>query len=150
MKLVVQSIYVWDFTNEHLWCDHALHTHLTLSFPRVINIKFLLHPHQKYYITQYEELGFSQLTQMKDDYTTNSHYPQLYSSLYKVGRMYFLNFSFKRRVFTGAQPVTKWSELHEPFRCNFAIFFSKPFTLQYKLKAWISFALQFQTFRLVM
>ena len=31
---------------------------LTLSFPRVINIKFLLQPHQKYYITQYEELGF--------------------------------------------------------------------------------------------
>ena len=32
---------------------------LTLSFPRVINIKFLLQPHQKYYITQYGELGFS-------------------------------------------------------------------------------------------
>ena len=27
--------------------------------PRVINFKFLLQPHQKYYITQYEELGFS-------------------------------------------------------------------------------------------
>ena len=32
---------------------------LTLPLPRVINIKFLLQPHQKYYITQYEELGFS-------------------------------------------------------------------------------------------
>ena len=33
-----------------------------------------LQPHQKYYITQYEELGFSTLTQMKDDYASNSHY----------------------------------------------------------------------------
>ena len=42
---------------------------LTLSLPRVINIKFPLQHHQKYYITQYEgELGFS-FTQMKDDYT---------------------------------------------------------------------------------
>ena len=32
---------------------------LTLSLPRVINVKFPLQPHQKYYITQYEELGFS-------------------------------------------------------------------------------------------
>ena len=40
----------------------------------MINLKFLLQPHQKYYITQYGELGFSYLTQMKDDYTTNSHY----------------------------------------------------------------------------
>ena len=32
---------------------------LTLSCPRVINFKFLLQPHQKYYITQYEEVGFS-------------------------------------------------------------------------------------------
>ena len=47
---------------------------VTLSFPRVINFKFPLRPHQKYYITQYEELGLSSLTQMKDDYTTNSHY----------------------------------------------------------------------------
>ena len=31
---------------------------LTLSLPRVINVKFLLQPHQKYYITQ-GELGFS-------------------------------------------------------------------------------------------
>ena len=37
------------------------------SHPRVINVKFLLQPHQKYYTTQYEELGFSSLTQMKDD-----------------------------------------------------------------------------------
>ena len=31
-------------------------------------------PHQKYYTTQYEELGFSSLAQMKYDCTTNSHY----------------------------------------------------------------------------
>ena len=48
-----------------------LKTLLSLSLPRAINLKFLLQPHQKYYITQYEELGFSYLTQMKDDYTTN-------------------------------------------------------------------------------
>ena len=32
---------------------------LILSLPRVIKFKFLLHSHQKYYITQYGELGFS-------------------------------------------------------------------------------------------
>ena len=57
----------------------------------MINFKFLLRPHQQYYITQYEELGFPQLTQMKDDFTTNSHY-LIYTFLFrKVGRMYFLN-----------------------------------------------------------
>ena len=33
-------------------------TVLTLSLPKMINFKFLLHPHKKYYITQYGELGF--------------------------------------------------------------------------------------------
>ena len=47
---------------------------LTLSLPRVINVKFLLQPHQKYYTTQYEELGCSWLTKLTNDYTTNSHY----------------------------------------------------------------------------
>ena len=48
---------------------------LTLSLPRVLIIfKFPLHPHQKCYNSQYDELGFSSLTQMKADYTTNSHY----------------------------------------------------------------------------
>ena len=46
---------------------------LTLSFPRVINFKFPLQPHQKYYITQYEELGVSSLSRIKDDHTSNSH-----------------------------------------------------------------------------
>ena len=49
-------------------------------FPRVINFKFLLQPHQKYHITQYEDLGFSYLNQMKDDYTTNFSLPLLYIS----------------------------------------------------------------------
>ena len=44
------------------------------SLPRVVNFEFVLQPHQKYYITQNEELGFSSLTQMKDDYTADSHY----------------------------------------------------------------------------
>ena len=38
---------------------------LTLSLPRVIYFKFLLQPHQKYYITHYEELGFSYLPRWK-------------------------------------------------------------------------------------
>ena len=42
--------------------------------PRVINLKFPLRPHQKYRITQCGELGFSELAQIKDYYTTNSHY----------------------------------------------------------------------------
>ena len=53
------------------------HTCLTLSLPsllRVISVKFLLHPPQKYYVTQYAELGFSLFTQLKDDSTTNSRY----------------------------------------------------------------------------
>ena len=63
--------------------------------PEVINFKFPLQPHQKYYITQYEECDFSKLTQMNDDHTTNSHYLILYISLQKVGRMHFLNFEVK-------------------------------------------------------
>ena len=47
---------------------------LIISLPRVINSKFPLQPHQKDNIIQYEDLGFSWLTRIKDDYTTNSHY----------------------------------------------------------------------------
>ena len=32
---------------------------ITVSLPRVINFKLPLQPHQKYYITQYEELDLS-------------------------------------------------------------------------------------------
>ena len=52
---------------------HAWQHDLTLSLLRVINVNFPLQPHHKYYITQYGELGFSWLSQMTDDYTTNSH-----------------------------------------------------------------------------
>ena len=46
------------------WQGHADNTEnewhaLTLSLPIVINVKFLLQPHQKYYTTQYEEHCFS-------------------------------------------------------------------------------------------
>ena len=68
---------------------------LTLSLPRAINVKFPLQPHQKYYITQHGELGFSSLTQMKDDNTTNSHYLTCTVSLWKVGGMYLLTLGVK-------------------------------------------------------
>ena len=42
-------------------------------------------PHQRYSITQYEELGFSSLTQMKDGYTTNSHYLTWENVLFELG-----------------------------------------------------------------
>ena len=54
---------------------------LTLSLSRVINFKLLLQPHQKYYITQYEELGFSSVTQIKDDSNIDSHYTFLLKGL---------------------------------------------------------------------
>ena len=41
-----------------------------LDLQMQIDSKFPLQPRHKYYITQYEELELSSLTQMKDDYTT--------------------------------------------------------------------------------
>ena len=72
-------------------------------YPNVINpftpksdqCPISLQPHQKYYITQYGELGFPQLTQMKDDFTTNSHSLAHAFLFRKVGRMYFLNLGVK-------------------------------------------------------
>ena len=61
----------------------------------MINLKFPLQPHQKYYNTQYEELGFSSLTQMNDDYTTNSRYITYTFSLSEVGRMHVLSLGVK-------------------------------------------------------
>ena len=46
----------------------------TLSLLRVTNVKLPLQLYQKYCITQYGELGYSQLTQMEHDYTANSRY----------------------------------------------------------------------------
>ena len=51
---------------------------LTLSLPRVINYKFLLQPHQQYYITQYGEPGSSHLTQVENDSATKFSLPHLY------------------------------------------------------------------------
>ena len=67
----------------------------TFSLLRVTNFNFPLQPQQKYYITQYEELGFSSLTQMKDECTTNSRYLSYAFSLSKVGRMYILSLEVK-------------------------------------------------------
>ena len=47
---------------------------VALSLLRVINFKFPLPPDQKYNVTQYGKLGFSYLSQMKDDYTADSRY----------------------------------------------------------------------------
>ena len=66
-----------------------------LNTKRVINFKFLLQLHQKYYITQYEELGFSYLTQMNDYYTDNSHY-RTYTFLFKrLGECTILTWEWK-------------------------------------------------------
>ena len=61
---LVRPDHIWGGPNP-LW--HRLHR------APVINTKFLPQPYQKYYITQYEELDFPYLTQIKDDYTRNSH-----------------------------------------------------------------------------
>ena len=61
----------------------------------MINFKFPLQPYQKYYITKYEELGFSKLIQMKEDRTTNSHYFTDTFLFWKVRRMYILNLGVK-------------------------------------------------------
>ena len=45
---------------------------LSLSLPIMIYFISPLQPHQKFKMTQYEELGLSWLIQMKDDFTTNS------------------------------------------------------------------------------
>ena len=76
----------------HVVCTDTLHTITVVSVihngTRISMVTFLtictadqfqfsMQPHQKYYITQYEQLGFSYLTQMKDEYTTNSQYLNL-------------------------------------------------------------------------
>ena len=68
---------------------------LTLPLPRVINFKFLPQPNHKYYITQYEELGFSSLSWMKHNYTSNSHYLTCTFLLKKVRRILFWNLGVK-------------------------------------------------------
>ena len=94
---------------------HSLCTSSTLFLPNVINVKIPLQPHQKYYITQFEELGFPWLTQV-NDCTTNSLY-LTYTFLFgKVGRIYFLNLGVKgwkhdskrrRRLFRIFEPSSR-------------------------------------------
>ena len=67
-----------------------------VSLPRGINLKFPLQPQQKYHITRYGELGFPWLTQMKDYYTTNSHYLTYTLLFRKAGRTYFLELGSER------------------------------------------------------
>ena len=75
-KFCLSFVWSWCWKGRTLACLQSLTTwnNSNLSLPKVINVKFPLQPHQKYHITQYEELGFSMLNQMEDDQTTNSHY----------------------------------------------------------------------------
>ena len=57
----------WNARDFIFWEGSESRIFLTLSLPRSIKFKFTLQSHQKYYITEVEELSFSQLTQMKDD-----------------------------------------------------------------------------------
>ena len=57
--------------------------------------KFPLQAHQGYYTTQYGELSFSSITQMKDDYVTNSHYLTHTPSLQLLGECTFVNLGVK-------------------------------------------------------
>ena len=75
-----KSVYYNSSKHARSVCLVASHTNLPRGFlvdpftAKSNNFKLLLQPCQKYYITQSEELGFSWLTQTKDDYTTDSHY----------------------------------------------------------------------------
>ena len=62
--------------------------------------KSILQPYQKYHIIQYEELGFPQLTQMKDDYTTTIPITSLCT-------LYFLNSGVKRLSSRDIWPIVQ-------------------------------------------
>ena len=62
----------------------------TLSLPKVINFKFPLLPHQQHHIAQFDDLAFHSLLWWRWPHYQFS-LTHLYSSLSKVGRMYFLN-----------------------------------------------------------
>ena len=66
----------------------------TLSLPRVINFKFLLQPHQNYYITQYGELRFIAHSDERWLYSQFLTTSLLHLSL-KNGRIYFLSLGVK-------------------------------------------------------
>ena len=84
------------FSGEQLVSDCAdIRSALTLSLPRVINFKFPLQPHQKYYITcSMKNFAFHRLLKWKWLYYQFS-LRHLYMYLEKVGRTYFLNLDVK-------------------------------------------------------
>ena len=86
-KLLLSHSYIFPFKGWENVLFELRSERVTLSLPGVINFKFPLQPHQKYYVTQYEELGCSYLTEMRDDYTTNCHYCTHTFLFRKVGKM---------------------------------------------------------------
>ena len=70
--LITELSVLWLYLIEMAGLPSLTLTYYPFNY-KGINFKFCLQPHQKYYIMQYEELGFSSLSQMKDDYTTNLH-----------------------------------------------------------------------------
>ena len=83
--------------------------------PRVINFKFPLQPHQKYYIIQNGELGFSQMS-----IYFQFSLPHLYLSIEKVGRMYLPYYEHTRPVL--APLVSSWRLIHSAVRVFSLIF----------------------------
>ena len=122
-KFLVSVCFKWGFLFFRLYSSGFLFLH-------TINFKFLLWLHQKYYITQYEELGFSYLTQMTDDRTTNSHHHTCKFSPQNVGRMYFLSLGVKVNTkrwsekWNHREPIQElWTDLFEYglFKPNFVL-----------------------------
>ena len=75
---------------EESWCWSLLGVKgLTLSLPRAINFSWSLTSNVT--LRSRENLAFHSFTQMKADYTSWFSVPHLYISLWKFGRMYFLN-----------------------------------------------------------
>ena len=74
--VALTMVVIWSDIIDWCWCS-------TFSLPRVIGNKFILQPHQKYYITQYEELWL--LIAYSDEiwlHYQNSHY-LMYTILFK-------------------------------------------------------------------
>ena len=120
IRLVPQTTQRPTTMDTHVW--HQFNQ-TTAAMPldsgalRVVNFKFPLQPHQKYYITQYEEFGFSLLSQMKDDHTTNPHYLTYAFHFKTLGGCTFKFGS--ERVNTAPLPTltrksNTWSRINEP------------------------------------
>ena len=83
---------------------HPLHSQNVTKF------KFPLQPRQKYYITQYEELSVWWLSQMRDDYNTNSHCLTHTFLLERLGECTFSTWEWKGYKVVHATRG-KWLEL---------------------------------------